>query len=154
MNLKLAIIIELSFICNLNLAQETSIFGTYAYSIERIALKPDSTFIFCRAVCLMNTTVSGRYKLENGVCYLDVTHRIKDNQPISIITLHDTAHIYLTNRTINVPLKPHVIELFYPMDLGVPEKFIFKKGGLLAWDSFNKKWKLFNKTTHLLTVNE
>lgn len=153
MNLKLSIIVCFLFIYNLNFAQDIRKFGTYASSIERIALKSDSTFIFCRAVCLNNKTVSGRYKVENGIYYLDVTHRITDNLPMSIMTLYDTAHIYLANRTINIPLQPHVIKLFYPMDLGVPEKLIFKKGQLRAWYSTDKKYKIFNKTTHFIRNN-
>lgn len=151
MSIKSRLILSLLFSSIFGYSQGKTTFNTYTDGhTERIALKADSTFIFCRAICTLNKTVSGKYTVKNGIYYLNAMHLEHDAVPIGIITLNDTAHIYFPNKTINYPLAPKIITINYPLDLGVPEKLTFRNGEMFVWDSRSNNWILFYPTTNSL----
>lgn len=151
MSIKSPLILSLLFSSIFGYSQGKTTFNTYTDGhTERIVLKADSTFIFCRAICIFNKTVSGKYTVKNGIYYLNAMHLEHDAVPIGIITLNDTAHIYFPNKTINYPLAPKIITINYPLDLGVPEKLTFRNGQMLVWNSNSNRWTLYYPTTNSL----
>ena len=143
MHLKLFLALVLSLSMTHTYAQSKKSFITYVSGIYRIALTSDSSFIFSRAICLQEKTVTGKYRVEKGIYHLDVQHRVRDSDPQDVVTLYDTAHVYFPNKTLSFPLEPTTFEIYYPMDLDVPEKLTFRDGQMWVWHPRSKSWGLW-----------
>jgi hypothetical protein len=151
MTIKSFFIFSLLLISVNGYSQVKNTFDTYTNGhTERVALRPDSVFIFATSICLYSRIVSGKYTIKDEIYYLDAQHLVHDAIPMTTLTLYDTLHLNFPNKTLHFPLKPKEIHIYYPLDLNIPEKLTFRNGQMLVFNKVSKKWTLFYPTTNSL----